>query len=123
MMVKPNEVRIGNWLLMEYLDSKYVQVTAVSDKSGIVINRAPITSSILKGIPVTPEILLKAGFYKQDENYYVHDESYIWIMLEDMTIGLFILPCENDADISVKYVHQLQNFYFALTGEELKIEL
>jgi hypothetical protein len=75
-------------------------------------------------IPLTPEILEKCGFERQvDENsedcfYIPISETFLEIRITDKTswIGEVYLP-------ETKYVHQLQNLYFALTGEELEINL
>lgn len=74
-------------------------------------------------IPLTDEWLLKFGFhekYKSSANRWCFDSWCIW-------------DCEDeDGNLShefmyefrtqIKYVHQLQNLYFALTNEELTYE-
>lgn len=70
-------------------------------------------------IPLTEEWLLKFGFH------YTNDE---WIVLFwvngrvifaiEYTGKIFI---EAKTRVHIKYVHQLQNLYFALTEEELSI--
>lgn len=76
-------------------------------------------------IPLTPEILEKAGF--KDKKYKplfkmvsapVHYERNIIIICQDER---YSLNCYEDTEI--KYLHTLQNLYFALTGQELKISL
>ena len=41
-------------------------------------------------------------------------------MFDDRKKNYFICDCPIDCNI--KFVHQLQNLYFALTGEELEIK-
>ena len=86
----------------------------------------------IKPIPLTEEWLLRFGFEKGNKVY--KDAFSINLLKTDLYLrkcyyggyywGFNLenkLDCEfNDAK-SVKYVHQLQNLYFALTGEELTI--
>lgn len=68
----------------------------------------------IEPIHLTEELLLRLGF-EHDEDY---DELWtlksFWI---DKTDGGFIYDNHN----LIQHVHQLQNIYFALTGEELKL--
>ena len=64
-----------------------------------------------KPIPLTEEWLLKFGFFKNDDLFYIGEiglylDGNIWWNKE-----LINGDCE--------YIHQLQNLYFALTGKEL----
>lgn len=101
-------------------------------------------------IPLTEEWLLKAGFEKKNKEKkfdfgwmyieYKALESDDWV--EDMELGhqvriyvnteSYKCSIENITDkdemgantkTDIKYVHQLQNLYFALTGEELNFNL
>ena len=75
----------------------------------------------LKPIPITEEWLLKFGFdlinneYHQSRN---HDLKLHWTVNKNKMIPEF-----NEKKFvtgyDFKYVHQLQNLYFALTGNEL----
>ena len=100
------------------------------------------TSEIARGVPLTPEWLERCGFVKlthlgkKEHTIYVdeglsieaceYDQLIIRLVIcqdnydENINIGAFIVY----RDIKdCKHVHQLQNLYFALTGEELKIKL
>jgi len=81
-------------------------------------------------IPLSEEWLLKFGFKKENDSFYygngwldvsiptVHYSFDIWRGNENY-------PTTSDwseIPISVDYVHQLQNLYFALTGEELVVK-
>ena len=82
--------------------------------------------SVFQPIPLTEEWLVKFGFnekYKSTSNRWTK-----WA--EGVNAGLELHDCEDehgnihgvflhDFTLEVKYVHQLQNLYFALTGEEL----
>ena len=70
---------------------------------------------MIKPIPLTEEWLLKFGFKK--------DNNFTWVNLEMELMqredGFWIWL---GADLYLEHVHQLQNLYFALTGEELIIK-
>lgn len=73
-------------------------------------------------IPLTEEWLVKFGFTK-DKNLFFHDKCS-YIQSDAYNCGGGFGYCLNDEKIDflhIKYVHQLQNLYFALTGEELTI--
>jgi hypothetical protein len=51
--------------------------------------------------------------------------SLFWLgyVISQMVNGFYFqYPSLYSGEIKIKYVHQLQNLYFALTGEELKIK-
>ncbi len=92
------------------------------------------------GIPLTEEWLVKFGFKKYKEtkhykieshNYSIYWDSYIatgednsmWrIYYHDTDYGNDrFLDCHQFVE-RLKYVHQIQNLYFALTGIELTIK-
>lgn len=83
-----------------------------------------------KPIPLTKEILLKFGFEKQEtilHTFFENDYGDFYFSLQLMNNNSFHLRIRNDSQENerytglgiFKYVHQLQNLYFALTGEEL----
>lgn len=76
-------------------------------------------------VKLTEELLVKAGF----EKYVIpagkdtltgkpYEEEVKWIREEINYEDIF-----KQSWTELKYVHQLQNLYYALTGEELKINL
>jgi hypothetical protein len=75
------------------------------------------TIGIYKPIPLTEEWLLKFRFVKKDYgcqiHYYANTKS-LWKITFKKDIF------KRDKTI-IKYVHQLQNLYFALTGQELTL--
>lgn len=94
-------------------------------------------------VPLTEEWLLKFGFEKKENGWFeiiykVRYENAVdnLIAAHDVEISInatsnFVCICntalKEERSISstknkVKYVHQLQNLFFALTGKELKIK-
>ncbi len=115
-----NELRIGN-LLRDKVSKTELEVIELSENNIItkVIDRSkfPLKDGWgIEYIPLTEEWLLKFGFDKKGNkgklnvilsgNFgYKNGKTYFnsWVILESQP----------------KYVNQLQNLYFALTGEEL----
>ncbi len=78
-------------------------------------------------IPLTEEILLKAGFSrkKSDNTWaFINNEKFIIEYLFERYSFRVVTDRYNSTFLkTIKYRHQLQNLFFALTGEEIKIEL
>jgi hypothetical protein len=80
-------------------------------------------------IPITEEWLINFNFEKDGDDYIIeHPKDIVKYVLTENVLGkgLWILGVDQfyDKDYKyfswgIKYVHQLQNLYFALTGEEL----
>jgi hypothetical protein len=66
------------------------------------------------GIPLTEEWLEKFGFKKEKGESYKLGKYQLYYLLyyEGYKVG----------ELTIKYVHQLQNIYFASSGEELTIK-
>lgn len=106
------ELRIGNYikLMLNDEDFKLIQVT-LNDLE-VIDNK----KGIFEPIPITEEWLLKFGFEKTPLGYFKKDG--IILVVED-----FYYECLLGSVAKIlKYIHQLQNLYFALTGKELEIK-
>ena len=134
--MKANELRIGNYYLEDmtiyaYGDTKIVkQITPYwfypQDDDDVEEYSFPIL--------LTEEWLIKFGFeldgeqingkyYKKEFNYSSGYRDYLSI--DDKGAGYMFKLTSNYGKSSIlpltyKYVHQLQNLYFILSGEELK---
>jgi hypothetical protein len=104
--MKSNELRLGNWILD-------VQDNQIQVRKTYFVFMA--SYEICKPIPLTEEWLLKLGFIK-------HVSQSIWYTLNKVDVWFFDGKYVNDIDVEIKYVHQLQNLYFALTNEELTMK-
>lgn len=124
--MKANELRIGNYVKHQLFDKT---ITITGDH--IQQLESGMDQDILQGIPITEEWLVNLGG-EIDENedliifplkvkgtfltinkYHLH----YWIEYSDAhghieSVGLG----------DIKYIHKLQNLYFALTGEELTLK-
>ncbi len=114
--MKANELRVGN-LVYGSQKRDYGTVENV-DILGIIIIRLKSghTDSYsveeLNPIPLTEESLRKLGLE--------HKGEIIGRLKLDCDFGDVLIPLIRPCEIC-KYVHQLQNLYFASTGEELII--
>jgi len=109
--MKASELRIGNYI---EVNGEIRQVT-----SGIIVTIDTISKPDTKPIPLTEEWLLKFGF---DEKGIGYAKGFIYLWHYDDGIFLELVSDSNSHNTPLKYVHQLQNLYFALTGEELTIK-
>lgn len=114
--MEARELRIGNWV--QHRD-RQIKVEIVDLDSAYQ----------LEPIPLTPGILEKAWF-----DYHANTNTHF------KKCGIFILSWDGDTFLiydpdfgrgggivlsseASKYVHQLQNLYWCLVGEELNIDL
>lgn len=121
-MIKASDLRIGNCIWDDTKQMvKFVNHRVISD---LASSAEPLPYS---PIPLTPEWLERCGF-KYEAPYYCIG----WFVLAVNTIRngsgnhdgfIFKMHIEGKLKtIVVRSLHQLQNFYFALTGEELTIK-
>ena len=119
--MKASELRIGN-----YVNDRFDAEVTVCDitNGGINLNYGYSTISIdeLKPIPLTEEWLLSFGFEKNGNNQFILMEGSVDILFNKDLNGW---TCDgiNFSINMTEHVHQLQNLYFALTGEELEFNL
>jgi hypothetical protein len=129
------ELRIGNIVGFKNRDDCYCVVTDLSSAGGIHLIRKfydgdeddqPEVIDDITPIPLTEEWLLKFGFNNINSKEYGIKCGSCWMSLsnpknmgewQDCYCWIF----DRFKFIELKYVHQLQNLYFALTGEELTI--
>jgi hypothetical protein len=114
-MIKKTELRIGNY----YLGASRGGYEIVTGRTIQQIEESKLNAL---PIPLTPEVLEKCGFIVDELGY-----SYVGINGISLcqTKANSVFPCWKDTKIGskpIKYLHQLQNLYFTLTGEELEIK-
>lgn len=121
--MKASELRIGNLITFKNRDSSDTEMfVEVGD-----LFRIEQDENGYNPIKLTEEWLLKFGFEKQFKNMPIGRKSYSLILYhnhfcfisyeDDFFVRLY--SSTSDFSIEIKYVHQLQNLYFALTNEEL----
>lgn len=123
-MINPKELRIGN-LVLHYGEVKHVSGT---NYLGLIRLEQilEVSENAIEPIPLTVQWMTKLGFdwNAKDKRYYIQIGNTLYLEY-DTDFDVFIAP-ESWAGScpwsTVKHVHQLQNLYFALTGEELTIK-
>lgn len=134
--MKPEELRIGNYVFpldqggekldiahkVTLISRTYVGVTFTTE-----VNRA---YNEIEPIPLTEEWIEKFGFkFQEDESPYgmmlYTNEDWSFCILEEFGTYSYAESQGEDYEyfdvMCLRTVHQLQNLYFALTGEELTI--
>lgn len=128
--MKAQELRIGNLFIdhrgeINKVDSigEYgvnISLVAGGDCGALIEHECHLDK--MQPIPLTAEWLEKFGFLKEEIS-----EQFVLGRIEicETDDGGGYSLCEDDGYILIgkpfQYVHQLQNLYFALTGEELTI--
>ena len=120
--MKETELRIGNWVKLKDQEvNTHAQVEGLGNLQHVAGQLWPIEE--LEPIPLTEEWLTRFGFKEVGNNcWLVGNGFYIDFRKSHIEEGFvyWIDVNSNDNFIQIKHVHQLQNLYFALTGEELK---
>jgi hypothetical protein len=143
-MINYNELRIENWVKRNDMEGVFTIRLVCKDRVAQIhlIDHdfeknahfaCECTLSELEPILLTAEWLEKFGFI-ESERYGAGDRYFRkdgFTGLADYGAQLIVLPEGQDAylscgyyenQIDCRYVHQLQNLHFALTGEELTIK-
>ena len=131
------ELRIGN---LVFLIDVPVEITGIP-KSGLYFGKHGFAGGLgewFQPIPITEKWLLQFGITKESKNwysfktencidevgkFYIHTVTTITnLEFKIKLVDIFVKRNGEMISIvgSVKYVHQLQNLYFALTQKELK---
>jgi hypothetical protein len=104
--MKANELRIGNWFIekdeVKQFDGDFYHLLGCDP------------------IPLNTNWLLKLGF-EYNDNIGLYQNGGFDVDIEDDVYCHFYINEYGDWYKDIDYVHQLQNLYFALTGEELTI--
>lgn len=146
-MIKANELRIGNWvsnIKTEDFSQFFASVISI-EKDCVQISRNPDDEAGMnvflddvhgiEPISLTPEILENCGFVctSTQLNYFRKylnegskaDSCLVKMEFGDLGVTAWVAFVNrwtmNEFYVRVKYLHQLQNLYFTLTGEELEI--
>lgn len=124
-MIKSNELRLGNWVLRRKNSEpeQWIPTQINLDYLRLIMED---TFGDFKPIPLTEEILLKAGF-----EYIGHVGRWVkrWgrngtvFIRFDKCYQKFLWEFTNGYSKAIEYIHQLQNGFHFHTGEEFQINL
>ena len=125
--MKAKELRIGNYVSRCDLFDNHSRVEQILEIARKIKTTGAVTvictPSEIEPIPLTEEWLLRFGF----ENKYEDQEDNPIYKFESIEIVKTLFKDKYHLyagfpSIEIKHVNQLQNLYFALTGEELTIK-
>jgi hypothetical protein len=111
--IKASDLRIGN-LVLDGKDIEQVNARMLDMLVKLEADFDPI--------PLTEEWLLRFGFVYHDDDGIITYSSRDNIVIFQRYRLDFYFELSNYKDAELEYVHQLQNLYHALTGEELTYE-
>lgn len=130
--MKASELRIGNWVFNQY--TRKPQQTYPMMIAQIASLEKEGKEVMMQGVKITADWLLSFGFERDlkysyilkkqlfDRHHFlIYDQNVFQFRMIAMSQGLeetFYLGSRTEP----RYIHQLQNLYFALTGEELVIK-
>jgi hypothetical protein len=143
-MIRPEELRIGNYIEAGNLyEREALQYKNYDPSKEVIFFQSRIVGEYLKDcspIPLTPEWLERFGFRRESEFLYtIGHADYSYVATHRSTGGFkdggyFFGIRYDDWDLDpntvhgfayaingIQHVHQLQNLFFALTGEDLKL--
>jgi hypothetical protein len=130
--IKASDLRYGNWVLLTKDNDMLPVIKIDGDEDLVTLDllmgyNVALSIEEISPIPLTPEILEKAGFENNGRlsKRITGKISLIAMeLLNECFVSLQIEGvCGAEIGISVSYLHQLQNIYFCLCGEELDINL
>ncbi len=122
--MKAQDLRIGNYVFDKHGRIATVKTIGMFDNIRLTASGYYYFESAklfyCKPIPITEEWLLRFGFEQEYGimSFVKDDRSSIKITYETLADFYRLYPYT----YKIKYVHQLQNLYHALTGEELTLK-
>ena len=122
-VLKCTDLRIGN-LVYSKETNRFQKITGLTDENPFIdaVTFDYTNYDEIEAIPITEEMLFNFGYGKKHDIYYKNNSLLRFIGNEVFYSRGEIDDAEFQEYItSVKYVHQLQNLYFALTGRELTV--
>lgn len=136
--MKPNELRIGNLIqhgntayrIISFMGTSYVEVDSAYVNFATDDQRELLISECTP-IELTEELAMKLGLNKKSPITWTFPKLNVPFIIylsepqfSNSPFELFYTGNQPDGsasgcDVGIDFVHQLQNLYFALTGEEL----
>lgn len=126
--MEANELRIGNYYRQLVLgDVVRVDLFTFSEWYSSIRCGDDSTGDYMMPIPITEEWLVKLGFdyiknHKEYHNRGINEGAYHLKRVGDAFNRWYLYHKEKMITSNIRFIHQLQNLYFALTGIELEIK-
>lgn len=123
-MIPTFDLRTGNWIIASDVIHKIVAVA--ENKVKFADQKGSFNPEDLQPIPLTPEILEKAGLKQRGKSslydkvpeegftYHIYWHRIMLFHAPDNTLSHWL-------NTRIVFLHQLQNLYYYLTGREIQI--
>lgn len=132
-MIKAIDIRIGNWVILNTEDNKkngtnnYVRVYGLEeDRIKPAKDSELYDEAMFDPIPLTREILLKAGFEQVPQKNIYNKVPAVGFNYDLNTFKVMVHHPGNTLShrllTDIRHVHQIQNFFYCLIGYDLVIE-
>lgn len=126
-MIAAQDLRIDNWLIF---DGRYFQIDCIA-KDAPFLNTEEFGVGVVSYKNIMPinlshKILEKCGFKNDHSTFEYADGSNnekLFILWIDGEYVVELQNGEKNIFIELKYLHQLQNLYYCLVGQELQVKL
>lgn len=126
MSIEAGSIRIGNWFEhnTEWNYAGHNGLFQWEDRDWYALGESTLCLRNASPVTLTEDWLLNFGFEKNERH--VH-EMHPWIdyTLKGIRIQLpyftFNFGDEDEQDVDIQFIHQLQNLYHSLTGNELTL--
>lgn len=117
-MIEEKEIRIGNWFHYDPIQWNYAAHSGDfkwSSSDWFALGESTLFLEDITPIPLTGKWLDKFKFRKYNNIRFEHDMLPGDIVKGDVFYLANVVP-------EMKWVHQLQNAFYAITGEELEVK-
>lgn len=117
--MKIEELRIGNWV-MGYHDPFQWSLEHFD-----LLKQADLDEIVKEPVLITEEVLLKCGFEIKPDTFVYSGrlDLQVEFMLGEYSFRIEVENRHTTFVRVIKYLHELQNLYFSITGEELDVKL
>jgi hypothetical protein len=116
-MIEARELKIGNWVSFEDHLIKQQRIVFLSEKADL---------SMVEPIPLTEDWLLRFGFdYVRGEEYHnkrINEGAFHLKRVGDAFNHWYFYHKDKMITTNIRFVHQLQNIFFAMKSEELELK-
>ena len=116
-MIPSEDLMIGNYVFDNFDAKNPYKITRISLDDFVAMSNG---CNSYQPIPLTEDILLKCGFYEH-KKWFTNDYITLGYITDDRWMQFEYSVSRSVIDI--KYLHQLQNLYFALKNKELQVKL
>lgn len=133
-MIDKSELRIGNYVLYDDKPTSYLDIVTQIFEDGVEIisnsafgGTASRTFEQIEPVKIQYNVLIQCGFIDHAQNGWgcridVNSSDELCLYTDDNELKYQSKNSGFTRGFNIKYLHQLQNLYFILTGKELQLK-